>query len=258
MGTRMQARDEAATLAPEQAGMADAGLKAMIPFERPFLDYVLSALADAGCDRVCLVVGPDDAVIRPYYASHPPRRVALTFAIQAQALGTADAVLSARSFAEGAPFLVLNADNYYPAEVCRLLVELNGPGLPAFRRGSLTRASNIDPERVRAFALLRVTHDGLLQDIVEKPDPAMAATFGDDPAVSMNCWRFDDTIFEACRTVAPSARGEVELPNAVRHAIRAYGARFRAVPTEAGVLDLSRRSDIPEVARRLAAITPQP
>ena len=30
----------------------------MIPLDRPFLDYVLSALADAGYRRVCVVVAP--------------------------------------------------------------------------------------------------------------------------------------------------------------------------------------------------------
>jgi glucose-1-phosphate thymidylyltransferase len=74
----------------------------------------------------------------------------------------------------------------------------------------------------------------------------------------MNCWRFDASIFPACRAIAPSPRGELELPNAVRFAIRSQGHRFRAVPIEAAVLDLSRRSDIPEVERRLAALDPRP
>ncbi len=74
----------------------------------------------------------------------------------------------------------------------------------------------------------------------------------------MNCWRFDAAVFDACRAIRPSSRGEVELPNAVRHGVREMGWRLRAVPIEAGVLDLSRRSDIPEVERRLAAIEPVP
>ena len=34
------------------------------------------------------------------------------------------------------PFLVLNSDNLYPAPVLRALVELDGPGLPAYERDS--------------------------------------------------------------------------------------------------------------------------
>jgi glucose-1-phosphate thymidylyltransferase len=257
-GTRMRQADAAATLEATQAAMADAGLKAMIPFRRPFLDYVLSALADAGCSRVCLVVGPDDPVIKRHYDDHPPSRISVSFATQQHPRGTADAVLSAEHFAGAGPFIALNADNYYPPAVLRPLVTLDGPGLPVFRRSTLVRESNIDPDKVRAYALLRLTPDGFLEDLVEKPDSETAAAFGEDSFVSMNCWRFDAGIFEACRMVEPSSRGEVELPNAVRYAVRTSGMRFRAIPCEVGVLDLSRRSDIPEVERRLAAIDPRP
>ncbi|OFW05609.1 MAG: hypothetical protein A3H96_11140 [Acidobacteria bacterium RIFCSPLOWO2_02_FULL_67_36] len=258
-GTRMQRHDRSVALDLEQAAMADAGLKSMIPFRRPFLDYVLSALADAGCLDVCLVVGPDDEVMRRYYTQErPPERVRVRFAVQERPLGTANAVLAARPFAGVDPFLVLNSDNYYPAGVFEALAALDGPGLPAFRRLALIRQSNIDPVRVRAFAILRIAQDGRLLDIIEKPDEATAASFGDNFAVSMNCWRFDASIFSACRDVAPSERGEVELPNAVRHAVRVMGLRFQTVPIDAGVLDLSRRGDIPEVGRRLAGIDPRP
>lgn len=258
-GTRMQRHDRSIELGLEQTAMADAGLKGMIPFRRPFLDYVLSALADAGCLDVCLVVGPDDEVIRGYYTSErPPERVRVSFAIQVRPAGTADAVLSARSFVADDPFLVLNSDNYYPAAVFEALAALDGPGLPAFRRLALIRESNIDPNRVRAFAILRIAPDGTLQDVIEKPDEATAASFGDDFAVSMNCWRFDRAIFDACLALAPSERGEVELPNAVGHAVRVMGVRFQTIPLETGVLDLSRRADIPEVERRLAGIEPHP
>jgi dTDP-glucose pyrophosphorylase len=262
-GTRMQRADRAAALDPAQSSVADTGLKAMIPFRRPFLDYVLSALADAGCLDICLVIGPEHDVVREYYErTHPPERVSVTFAVQQAARGTADAVLAAEGFAGQAPFLVLNSDNYYPIDALRALVALDGPGLPAFRRSTLIEQGNIDPDRIHSFAMLTVDEAGTLQDIVEKPD---AETFardfahhGDDVRVSMNCWRFGPSIFTACRSIELSPRGELELPNAVRYAVRVMGERFRAIPVDAGVLDLSRREDIAEVERRLSSLEPRP
>jgi glucose-1-phosphate thymidylyltransferase len=255
----MRRADATAAADPEQSRVADTGLKAMIPFRRPFLDYVLSALADAGCADVCLVIGPEHDVVRDYYErTNPPQRVRVSFAVQQQARGTADAVLSAQAFAGTSPFLVLNADNYYPVDVLRALVSLDGPGLPAFRRSTLIAEGNIDPDRIRSYALLTIAADGMLEDIIEKPDPYTFAHFGDDVRVSMNCWRFGPSIFEACRSIAPSARGEVELPNAVRHAVRVMGERFRAISIDAGVLDLSRREDIAEVERRLSSVEARP
>lgn len=262
MGTRMRRPDAnaAGDVTAEQARAADAGMKALIPFRgRPFLDYALSALADAGCRDVCLVCAPDHDEMRDYYTrTHPPGRVRVSFAVQQEARGTADAVIAARPFTGSDPFLVMNADNYYPVDVLRRLTELDGPGLPAFSRQALLREGNIRPERVAAYAILRIGADGMLEDIVEKPDPAALAALGDDFFVSMNCWRLDDRIFEACAAVPPSPRGEFELPNAVRLAVREWGQRFRTFPAYAGVLDLSHRSDIAEVARRLERIEARP
>lgn len=257
----MQRTDGDAAAGSEQSRFADSGIKGMIPFRRPFLDYVISALADAGCTRVCLVIGPEHGVIREYYErTRVPERVRLDFAIQTEARGTADAVLAARRFAGADPFLVLNSDNYYPVDVLRVLAALEGQGLPAFDRQALLEHSNIDPDRIRSYAMLTIDRDGNLIDIVEKPDADAFATFDRDARVrvSMNCWRFEPSIFGACEQVSPSARGELELPSAVRYAIRVMGQHFRAIPVEAGVLDLSRRQDIAGVERRLANVDPRP
>ncbi len=74
---------------------------------------------------------------------------------------------------------------------------------------------------------------------------------GDAALVSMNCWRFDERIFDACRDVPRSSRGEFELPQAVMLAVE-RGVRFRAVSASGAVLDLSRRGDAAELSRRLA------
>ena len=258
-GTRMQRADPTVAVEPAQSSVADTGLKAMIPFRRPFLDYILSALADAGCLDVGLVIGPEHDLVREYYErTRPPERVRISFAVQAHARGTADAVLAAEDFVRRDPFLVLNADNYYPVGVLRALAALDSPGLPAFRRSTLIAQGNIEAERIRSYAFLTIDADGYLEDIVEKPDAAAFARFGEDVRVSMNCWRFGPSIFTACRAIEPSARGELELPNAVRHAVRVLGERFHAILVDAGVLDLSRREDIAEVDRRLADIEPRP
>jgi glucose-1-phosphate thymidylyltransferase len=72
----------------------------------------------------------------------------------------------------------------------------------------------------------------------------------------MNCWRFDQRIFDACRGVRPSPRGELELPTAVALSVE-QGVRYVTVPGAGPVLDLSRQSDVAEVSRHLSHIVPQ-
>jgi len=248
-GTRMRAAAEA-PLDPAQSAMADAGLKAMIPFGRPFLDFVVSGLADAGFTRACVVIGPEHNVVREHYANVQPRRIQIDFAVQPQPRGTADAVLAAESFAASGEFIVINSDNLYPLEVLAALRSLGRPGAVMFEEDSLVAQSNIPRERVRAFAYAKVDSAGFLVDLIEKPDDRTLASLGDAALVSMNCWRFAAEIFDACRRVPLSPRSEYELPAAVRDAVQ-RGARFQILRSSAGVLDLSRRSDVAAVANRL-------
>jgi glucose-1-phosphate thymidylyltransferase len=253
LGTRMRARDPAAALSREQARAADAGLKPMMPVRgRPFLDFVLSALADSGIEDAGLIVAPDHAAIRDYYEHTPPGRIRVHYIVQREALGTANAVLAAETWCGPHPFLSVNADNLYPATVLRELATIDEPALAVFSRKDLIATSNIPAERIRAFALVEIDRDGYLARIVEKPDEDLETAL-----ISMNCWRFDAAIFDACRDVPRSARGEYELPEAVGLGVR-RGARFRCIRAGGPVLDLSTRADAADVERRLAGVQPAP
>jgi dTDP-glucose pyrophosphorylase len=255
----MRRDDDAIALDSDQLAMATAGIKALLPVGRPFLDYVLSALADCAYAQVCLVIGPEHQAVRDYYVSTaPPQRIELAFAIQSEPRGTADAVLAAEPFVADEDFLVINSDNYYPLSALRALRTLGEPGTVLFQRDALIRESNIPAERIKSYALCRVGGDDYLEDIYEKPDTAAQQFVGKDAFVSMNIWRFSPAIFEPCRRVPLSPRGEFELPLAVRSAVRDCGLRLRALRSHEGVLDLSARADIAAVTKGLSGILPRP
>jgi glucose-1-phosphate thymidylyltransferase len=252
----MRSEQESVRLDASQSAAADSGMKAMIPFGRPFLDFVLSGLADAEYRRACIVIGPEHSAVQEYYSRTKPQRINVEFAIQQKAIGTADAVLTVKEFADGQEFVVLNGDNLYPLEVLEGLRDFGEPGAVMFDEESLVRNSNIPSERIRSFAYGRVNADNYLVDLVEKPNESHASNLRKNSLISMNCWRFSAEIFPACQRVALSSRGEYELPTAVSEAVRA-GMRLKIVRSGAGVLDLSRRADISAVAERLKNIQVQ-
>lgn len=253
LGTRMRKADAGAVVTDEQAQIADSGVKAMIPIDRPFLDYVLHDLAEAGYQRVCMVIGPEHTRIRDYYHQEvASEQLSIEFAIQDEPLGTADAVRAAESFAGDDYFLVINSDNYYPAAVLARLRELEGCALAAFDRKTLIAESNIPEERVTRFAVIEIDEAGDMTRIIEKPSAEVLAAIKEPLRVSMNCWRFGPSIFEGCRTISPSPRGEYEIPDAVQYTIEQAGERYHALPVKAPVLDLSSRSDIHSVSELLA------
>jgi len=256
-GTRMQEPVRAdIEITPVQEEYAAAGLKGLIPFAgHPFLSYTLSALGIAGYEKVCLIVRPGDDPIRSYYEELSTAGLTISFAVQEEPLGTADALLAAEAQVRewlrgGEHFLVLNGDNYYPAPLLERLRRGGGAGLAGFSVEGLSKG-NISRERIRAFALLLTDQRGRLTEIIEKPDEATYRALIDRALISMTCWRFGSEIFEAARAISPSPRGEYEIPDAVRYAIEELGTEFEVIPTTEPVLDLSTRADIPMVAKYL-------
>ncbi len=255
MGTRMRKTDPRVSLVAQQDAAASSGLKAMIPFDRPFLDYVLTPLADAGIREVCLVIGPTHHEIRRYYGrAEFSRRLRISFAIQPVPRGTADALLAAREFVGDDPFLVLNSDNYYPLAALHTLCELSSPGVVGFQRDGMLLGSNITADRLCHFAIIQCDNHGHLKAIIEKPTSEFLASLPEPVLLSMNCWRFDHRIFAACQATPVSARGELELPDAVMVSMRKLGVNYTVVPCDQAVLDLSQRSDIQAVAARVAGL----
>jgi glucose-1-phosphate thymidylyltransferase len=260
--------EDGATLTEAQRAAANAGAKGLVPVAGvPLLDHVLNELAEGGVTDVVFVIAPRETALRGRYGrDHVPRRVRVRFAEQVEPRGTADALIAAREAVDAcgphdaagvAHFLMLNADNLYPAESVRALVGLDGPGLVAYEAEALTGQGNIEAARVQAFALLDLSADDQLRDIIEKPAADHPLMLAAERWVSMNLWRFDSGIFVDCARVRPSVRGELELSDAVRGAI-ARGVRFRAVRQRLPVLDLSRRGDVATVEARLAGRVPAP
>ena len=257
LGTRMRrpsddvALDQA--LDQQQESAARTGVKALIPVGRPFLDYVLCSLAEAGYRRVCLVVAPDHDALRDYYGGQVrPRRLRIEFAVQHQPRGTADAVAAAQGFAGDDPFLMINSDDYYPLEALSALRGQQGAAVALFEQEAMLAGGNIAEDRLRQFSVGRIDGQGFLERIIEKPDEKTLAAMPRPLWVSMNCWRFTPAIFEACRRIEPSPRGELEVPDAVQYAIDRLGEPFRVLTVRAAVLDLTSRSDIAPIAARLA------
>jgi glucose-1-phosphate thymidylyltransferase len=250
LGTRMRKTDESANLSAEQAAIANAGIKALIRIDRPFLDYLLGSLADAGYRRICLVIGPEHDLIRDYVATLDLHRLSIDFAIQEKPLGTADAVAAAEPFAGSDAFLCINSDNYYPEEALAGLRELDGPGLAGFQREGMLAGSNIPADRISKFACIRSDERGNMAQILEKPAPEVVASLPEPICLSMNCWRFGPEIFPACAAIEPSPRGELEITDAVQYAID-HGTAYRVLPVNAPVLDMSSRGDIEPVKQRL-------
>lgn len=255
LGTRMQKQVKGLVLDEQTAEMAEKGVKGLIAVGRPFLDHTLQAVLDAGLRDFCLIVPPGASAIRKYYQAvgEALGDASVRFAVQAEPLGTADAVAAGAQWAGDKPFIVLNSDNFYTPPTIRALAAARAPATIAFEREAMIANSNIPAERIKRFAVLEIDPGGCLRRIVEKPDDPDAYASGGKLFISMNCFLFTPEIFEACASIQPDpVRREYELPAAVQYSIDRMHLTYQAVKVAEGVLDLTARSDIGPVRRLLA------
>mgnify|MGYP003381839065 CR=1 FL=1 len=241
----MRAETVGVALTGEQYRIAETGIKALMPVvnDKTLVEFIIENLSAAGFSEVCLVIGPEHTAIREFCSE---KQLEVRFAVQDQPHGTADAVLAAEEFVADELFHVVNSDNLYPVECLVTLRQANQPAMLAFERGALIERGNIAADRIAKFATIELDEFGFLKQITEKPE-----LVDSDSLVSMNAWLFSPAIFDACRAIKPSERGEYEITTAVQYLIDEGGETFVAVKVAAGVLDLSSRADIESVSRFL-------
>ncbi|SEW00123.1 bifunctional sugar-1-phosphate nucleotidylyltransferase/acetyltransferase [Natrinema salifodinae] len=175
--------------------------KPMLPVaDRPLAAHTVDAAIDAGADEIVLVIGYEGEMIRNYFGDEY-RDVPVSYAVQEDQAGTADAVNAARDHLEG-PFAVLNGDNLYdPAAIADLF-----DTCPAVCAIEVDEPSNYG---VLSTAAGRVTK------IVEKP--------ADPPTNLANAgaYAFPAKAREWLE-VSESERGEREITDVVSQVIDAY------------------------------------
>ena len=172
--------------------------KPMLPVaDRPLVAHTADAAVEAGASELILVVGYEADAVRDYFGEEY-RGVPVEFAVQAEQLGTADAVRSASEYLDG-PFAVLNGDNLYDRASIAALFDA-GPSIAAYRVDDPT-----------AYGVLS-TEQGRVTGIVEKPD--------DPPTDLANAGAY---VFPAAARewldVEQSERGEYEITDVVAQAI---------------------------------------
>ena len=184
----------------------------------------------------------------------PPSRVGVSFVVQAAAARHRRRHPCRGAWTDGEPFLAMNADNLYPRPALARSRALDEPGLPAFERDDLVA---LQQHSARTHPCLRASRRGRRR----LPDAHRREAVGAECAdamtrgslVSMNCWRFDARIFDACRRCAAIGSRGIRAARGRRRSPFDAACAFRALPARGPVLDLSRRADCQRgVAGRLA------
>ncbi|MGH9128369.1 MAG: sugar phosphate nucleotidyltransferase [Acidimicrobiales bacterium] len=202
--------------------------KQLVPVaNKPILFYGLEAMADAGITQVGMIVGDTRAEIQAAVGDGSAWGLSVTYLLQEQPLGLAHCVIVARTFLGDDDFLMYLGDNLlrqgvagfveaFEAERERLAGSLfeSGHGLEGgggdisekVPAAQILLARVADPQR---FGVAALDGNGQVVRLVEKPEvpPSDLALVG--------VYLFDRRIHEAVAAISPSARGELEITDAI-------------------------------------------
>jgi glucose-1-phosphate thymidylyltransferase len=205
--------------------------KQLVPVaNKPVLFYGIEAMAAAGIEDVGIIIAPETGdEIRAAAGDGSRFGVALSYIEQAAPLGLAHAVLTAEPFLGEAPFVMYLGDNLLQGGIEELVGAFRGGASDAL----ILLTPVPDPENYGVAEL----RDGAVVRLVEKPPEPQT-----DLAL-VGVYMFTPSVHNAARSIRPSARGELEITDAIQHLVDS-GARVEPHVVRGWWKDTGRLEDM--------------
>jgi glucose-1-phosphate thymidylyltransferase len=180
--------------------------KQLVPVaNKPILFYGLEALRAAGIEEVGIVVGDTHAEVEAAVGDGERFGLRATYLRQEAPLGLAHAVLIAEEYLGDEPFVMYLGDNLLRNGIVPFVERF-----AADRPDAMILLQHVpDPQ---AYGVAEVA-DGKVLRLVEKPAEPRS-----DLAL-VGVYLFTSAVFESVKAIAPSARGELEITDAIQHLV---------------------------------------
>ncbi len=187
--------------------------KQLVPVaNKPVLFYGIEAMAEAGIEDVGIIVAPETGPEIESVAGDGSRfGIRISYIVQDEPLGLAHAVLTAEPFLGASPFVMYLGDNLLQGGIADLVAAFR-----EHRPDALILLTPVaDPENYGVAELSEAApgETGRVVRLVEKP--SRPAT---DLAL-VGVYMFTAGIHDAARAIAPSARGELEITDAIQYLV---------------------------------------
>jgi glucose-1-phosphate thymidylyltransferase len=181
--------------------------KQLVPVaNKPVLFYGIEAMARAGIEEVGIIIAPETGGdVQAAAGDGSQFGLRITYILQDEPLGLAHAVLTAERFLGGSPFVMYLGDNLLQGGIDDLVA--------AFRSNQpdalilLTQVP--DPEN---YGVAELNGDSVVR-LLEKPTKPKT-----DLAL-VGVYMFTSCVHDAARAIKPSARGELEITDAIQHLV---------------------------------------
>lgn len=177
--------------------------KTLLPVaNQPILYYCIRKLLEIGINDIGVVIHPSQTLISDFIGDGNQYKASITLIEQPEPLGIANAVLLARSFIKNSPFILLLGDNLLMDSLHQL-----HQSFLASKADGVVMLSEV--ERPQDYGIAEVKK-GRIVSVEEKPKRPKS-----NLAV-IGAYLFTPPIFDCISNLAPSARGEYEITDAIQ------------------------------------------
>ena len=182
--------------------------KQLVPVaNKPVLFYGLEALVDAGVQEIGIIIAPETGQeIRDAAGDGSRFGASITYIEQAEPLGLAHAVLTAEEFLGDSPFVMYLGDNLLRDGITTLVDRFRADEPDAM----ILLTPVPDPEH---YGVAELDGDNRVSRLVEKPPEPKS-----DLAL-VGVYMFTPSILASAKAIEPSARGELEITDAIQHLV---------------------------------------
>ncbi len=210
--------------------------KQLVPVaNKPVLFYAIEAMAGAGIDQVGIIIAPETGdEIRRAAGDGSRFGVELTYILQDETAGLAHAVLTAEPYLGESPFVMYLGDNLLQGGIEDLVASFRDHQPDAL----ILLTPVPDPESYGVAEL----SDGAVVRLVEKPR---------EPRTNLalvGVYMFTSAVHAAAKAIEPSARGELEITDAIQHLVD-QGKRVEPHIVKGWWKDTGRLDDMLEANR---------
>ncbi|WP_088890087.1 glucose-1-phosphate thymidylyltransferase [Leptolyngbya ohadii] len=213
------------------------GAKQLVPVaNKPILWYGIESIVSAGITDIGIIISPETGEEVKAKTGNGDRFGArIEYILQEQPAGLAHAVRIAQPFLGDSPFVMYLGDNLVQSDLDLFLEHFHANSLDALTL--LCPVANPS-----AFGVAKVDDNGRLLQLVEKPKdpPSNLALVG--------VYIFNNTIHKAIDAIQPSARGELEITDAIQTLID-WQSPVEARQIRGWWLDTGKKDDLLEANR---------